>query len=369
MSLRKSIIEVLKLQKKWTDKSTDAMKRRGKIIRSEIPKWLSKSASAISRAMGRSGADLDFEGGDGTGRKTEVPWVRLYSTSRSPNPRTGWYVVLLFSADGSGAYLCLQHGATTWENGEFRPKPEQELTALVNWARSQLDTAIISERYVTDIDLRAKGDLASAYERGTAYAIYYSRDAIPTAKALLDDIKAMATLLSKLYDAQDFGREPGAEPPDVALLLAAAEDISRGSPRGHSTGQGFGLSAPERHAIELHAMKIAGEALVADGFSIKDTSKNKPYDFEATKKNRNCIVEVKGTTAQLSSILLTVGEVRAHNREAPQNILIVVSEIELTGGPGDIVASGGTMTKYDPWVIDEAKLRPLTFQYVLKDGD
>lgn len=368
MSIRNLIAEVLDLQEEWTDESTDEMKRRGEIIRSEIPKWLSTKAPRISRAMGRSGTDLGFRGRDGTGRKTEVPWVRVFSESRSPNPRTGWYVVLLFCADGSGAYLCLQHGATTWVNGEFRPKPEEELGALVKWARSQLNTAVNSERYITDVDLRAKGDLASAYERGTAYAIYYPRDAIPAERTLLEDIEAMAVLLGRLYDVQDFGREPGAEPPEVASLLAAADVISRGSSRGHSIGQGFGLSAPERQAVELHAMKIAEDMLVADGFSVKNTSKNKPYDFEATKDDQNYIVEVKGTTAQLSSILLTVGEVRAHNREAPQNILIVVSEIDLKRGPGGIVASGGNTTKYNPWIIDEARLRPLTFQYLLKDG-
>jgi hypothetical protein len=114
------------------------MERRGTLVRSALPAWLRSIAPQLQRALGRSGDDLAFQGRDGAGRKTEVPWVWFHSQRHSPNPRTGWYCVYLFQGSGDGFYLALGHGATTWENGEFVPRPDAALRGLVAWARNAL---------------------------------------------------------------------------------------------------------------------------------------------------------------------------------------------------------------------------------------
>src|SRR5689334_21713885 len=101
------IEEVLRLQPEWTHLNTPAMQRRGQLIRREIRDWLAGRKDQISRRMGRSGRDVEVEGRDGTGSKSEIPWVRFYSEARSPKAHQGWYCVYLFSATGANGYLCL----------------------------------------------------------------------------------------------------------------------------------------------------------------------------------------------------------------------------------------------------------------------
>ena len=113
------------------------MNRRGVLIRGEIPSALRATVDHLAKAMGPSGDDLCFEGRDATGPKSEIPWVRMYSRSRSPNAREGWYVVFLFAGDGSGFYLSLGHGSTTWENEQYKPRSAVELAGLVKWARAR----------------------------------------------------------------------------------------------------------------------------------------------------------------------------------------------------------------------------------------
>src|SRR5258706_953770 len=134
---------ILELQSHWSDANTPAMEERGYLIRHSIPDWLEAFRDQLASAIHPFGADLTFEGRDGTGRKTQIPWVRYASLGHSPTATEGWYCVYLFEASGSRVYLALLHGATRWENGEFRPRSDAELHTLVAWARKRLATQIV----------------------------------------------------------------------------------------------------------------------------------------------------------------------------------------------------------------------------------
>src|SRR4051794_8207014 len=110
------------------------MARRGVLVRKEAADWLRELLPQLSAAVPALVDDLAVEGRDGTGRKTEVPWLRVHSRTRSPSATEGWYVVYLFSAEGDRVYLSLNQGTTRWENGEFRARPPEELRARVAWA-------------------------------------------------------------------------------------------------------------------------------------------------------------------------------------------------------------------------------------------
>lgn len=118
--MRAQIEEVLRLQRGWTWENTPDMERRGVLVRRDAPNWLREHLPELSKLVPQAVDDLSVEGRDGTGRKTEVPWVRVYSTSRSPSATVGFYVVYLFSGSGSHAYVSLNQGTTRWENGDFR---------------------------------------------------------------------------------------------------------------------------------------------------------------------------------------------------------------------------------------------------------
>jgi len=51
---------------------------------------------------------------------------------------------------------------------------------------------------------------------------------------------------------------------------------------GHAltaSSQGFGLSAPQRRAVELRAMDIAREWLISRDYRVKDVSSTDPCDY------------------------------------------------------------------------------------------
>lgn len=131
-------------------------------------------------------------------------------------------------------------------------------------------------------------------------------------------------------------------------------------------GQGFGLSRPERRAVELWAMKVARALYEGAGWEVVDTSSSHPYDLFATKQGQTRFIEVKGSTGNGRSIILTHGEV-SHIRENSRNsALVVVSGIVLGRSNGTVEASGGEVTNHsDPWILESGNLHPTQYRYEL----
>lgn len=364
--MKQLIEEALQLQSEWSHLNTPAMTRRGVIVRKDIPAALEIYKSEIKQLLGTVGADFEIEGRDGTGPKSEVPWVRLYSESRSPSAHTGWYCVYLFRADGSGFYLSIGHAATRYINGEFKPRSRSELQALVDWARDVLsETREPSVTKFSDsIDLRARGKLGISYEHGTVWSRFYDSSSVPDEQVLLDDLRDYMRLLRKLYDLDDLGRSITNPNEQVAAAEVAVSAIT--SPERASTyrGQGFGLTADERRAVEKRAMKVAADHLEQLGYEVEDVSSKRPFDFVAVRGGESFIVEVKGMTSSLGSIVLTAGEVAAHKQSCPLNILIVVHTISLQRQIPPR-ASGGLIHMVCPWLLDEAALSAISYKYSL----
>ena len=168
--MREKFLEVLELQHQHSSENTPAMARRGHLIRDEIAEelrqWPSTRPDAVLPFRGR----LAVQGKDGTGLKTFVPWVRIYSPELSPSAQSGWYVVFLFRADGEGVALCLSHGSTTWDGADFKPRSAAEAASLMNWSRGILGGDAISIGMVSGIDLGNAGSLSRAYEATTAFS-------------------------------------------------------------------------------------------------------------------------------------------------------------------------------------------------------
>ena len=263
--------EVLELQSSWTAQNTPQMQRRGVIIRREIPSWLNEYMGIFKSEMGVAGADLAIEGRDATGPKAQIPWVRVYSDSRSPNAQTGWYCVYLFRADGAGMYLSLAHGATKWENGEFKPRSFEELSKYVNWARSVLQIELNSLSNLSkSIELRGTTKLGPAYAQGSAASIFYP--VVPSETKLIADLKTFSGLLAKLYNQEDLGRTP--EGPELQAQILQSEIEALIEPKkGKSLGQGRGLTIAERITVEQYAMEKAQDYLSANGYELTDVSK------------------------------------------------------------------------------------------------
>ena len=361
MSVREMFGEVLALQLEHSSLNTPAMVRRGQLIRDEIPaeirNWRAASSNAALPFKGR----LNVQGRDGTGLKTFVPWVRIHSPELSPSAQSGWYVVYLFLQDGSGVALCLSHGSTRFDGGDFKPRSAAEAAELMTWGRGLVGKAAASIGMRVGVDLRSHEKLSRAYEATTAFSKFYDANALPNDEALAADAAAAVALLGELYRALELGRAPATEPPEIVEAELALEDVSRpGAAKSRGAGQGYGLTAAERLLVETHAMSLALTWLSANGFSnIRDVHKTHPCDFVAAKSGVDHHIEVKGTTAGFGKILLTANEVQLHRRCHPYNVLIVVHDIELHELRNQ--AMGGKITTLEAWDLAESNLQPLSY--------
>ena len=96
-----------------------------------------------------------------------------------------------------------------------------------------------------------------------------------------------------------------------------------------------------------------------------DVSANRPYDLSCTKPTgAELHVEVKGTTGDGSSVLLTHGEVR-HAKEYPNVALYILCGVTLQeDGSGNVEAVGAKEKIYCPWDIATGTLNPIGYEYL-----
>jgi len=207
MNLHDAIESVLSLQPKWTSANSSPMQQRGELIRKEIPVLL----APLGKPFG-----LEVQGRDGTGLKTRVPWVRLYNPQWSPKATEGWYLVFLFSFDGSAVFLSLNQGTTTFVNGAFVPTAPDILKKRTEEARTIIgnggfDTATL----LRDIELNDPGGLGQGYEHGNVFAIPYDRGKVPNDEIIQNDVTRLAPLLNALYETPNVSSVPNS----AAFLL------------------------------------------------------------------------------------------------------------------------------------------------------
>ncbi len=352
--MRELFEQVLDLQTQHSAENTPEMAARGNLIRSAIPEEIRRWPAAQPLAAAPFMGELKVQGRDGTTNKAFVPWIRVFSPELSRTAQRGWYVVYLFRQDGEGVALCICHGSTKLTDGSYKPRKDSEATSLMRWGRGLIGIQAAANGMRTGVDLGSAETLSRAYENTVAFSQSYARDAIPSDAVLASDLERAVALLGVLYRAQTLGAAPGSEPPELEEL----EQLTRLGSRAVARGQGFGLNAAERAAVEQHAMAMAMDRLTADGFvNIRDVHKTHSCDFIAKRDGTEYIIEVKGTTSSLGKVILTANEVALHKGRHPANVLVVVHNIELRGTH----ASGGTVHVLDPFVVDDCALAPLSY--------
>lgn len=370
--LRELLQEVLELQPSWTHRKTAEMDRRGIIVRREIPALIKDRLEVIASSSVVSGLDWAVEGRDGTGPKTEIPWVRIHDRALSPSATIGWYVVYLFSAFGDRLYLSLGHGSTEWTGIDFRPRPVTELREMTDWARGVVtQDGHLSNDFSRQISLDARrSNLGAAYEAGTVLAKAYSSSSMPDDAVLWTDIAEAIAALSLLYEREGSDPlAPGVDPPEVRELAAEIEEAAgrppqRRAPR-RTGGQGFGLSKPQKVAVEKCAVDMARAHYESRGWAVRDVGATHSYDLHCRRGDAELIVEVKGTTSAGRSVVLTANEVQVHVEKFPDTALFVVSEIVLAGSSDEPSATGGKPLELHPWIPNEADLIPMAYKYLV----
>ena len=132
-------------------------------------------------------------------------------------------------------------------------------------------------------------------------------------------------------------------------------------------GQGRGLSSKANRAIELCAMARAMEYYEAQGYRVQDVSNDRrSFDLLCQRPDRKLRVEVKGTTGDASSVLITANEARHARKHHLDVALFVVYRISLFERDSSTpTASGGFVRILDPWHIDSCLLEPTAYRCVL----
>jgi MoxR-like ATPase len=207
MNLQQALEAVLSQQPNWTSANSSAMQERGKLIREEIP--------ALLQPVGKTHG-LKVQGRDGTGLKTRVPWVRLYNPQWSPRATEGWYLVFLFSFDGSAVFLSLNQGTTTFVNGAFVPTAPDILKKRTEEARTIIGKAgFDTTTLLHEIELKDPGGLGEGYQHGNVFAIRYELGKVPDDQTIQGDLSSFAPLLNTLYRTSNLSAVPNS----AAFLL------------------------------------------------------------------------------------------------------------------------------------------------------
>ena len=362
--MRETLRRICELQPYYSSKNSPEMQERGRLVRRVLVEEIRALEVPLATALGRFGNDFHVEGSDGIGRKTELAWTRFCSKRMSPRPTDGFYVVLHFSTDGSGVNVAVGCSSSRFQNGYSIILPLEELDKRCEWARAMvLEERGSLEPFTDDSDFGARAALPRSFERACALVKKVPYDELEDA-VLEQHLIGSAEMLRAIYAAQRLGRE--LSPADQAEL----DMMSLTKPTSKlARSQGFGLTAKERKAIELRAMALAEQWLRENGYSSRDTSANKPYDFEAKRGKESLLVEVKGTTSDTAdAIAMTHGEVELHRSMKGKTALMIVTGIRLEKDETNPQGFGGTLEPHIGWDIDQWSLQPTAFR-VARNGN
>jgi 5-methylcytosine-specific restriction protein A len=163
--------------------------------------------STIRSVIQASFGELTVEGSHGKGKWADVPWVGIFDPIVTDTARKGYYVVYLFSADGSEVHLSLNQGATSVRE-EFKSKTPEVLKQRAAMMRRRL-ASYADDMPVTQIRLGSDGRNPRDYEAGHSIGLTYKSGAIPDDAALSADL----LLITRAYLSLTFrgGLDPSSE--------------------------------------------------------------------------------------------------------------------------------------------------------------
>ena len=152
--------------------------------------------------------------------------------------------------------------------------------------------------------------------------------------------------------------EVGGWPASGDVTSASTTEAINDVVRGRRRGQGIGLTAPERQAVDRRAMAVAEEEFTRRGWTVTDVSRGASYDLLCERGDDYRHVEVKGTTGLPTTVFLTRNEVITARADPDRAILAVIHGILLSGPVHERVASEGALLVFDSWNPSDDDLTP-----------
>ena len=192
--------EILVLQPEYSATTSDAMTRRRILVQNEL-------VATIREYLSENPDTKIFQvtGSNGAGNNARIPWCRIYDKDHSPNARSGWYVVFLFSIDGSTVSLSLNQGVTDTKS-QFGLGYRTELKGRASRARQLLLECFKNEQLPKEIENTIElggGGLGEDYEVGNVFSFVYKKSQIPTDEKITNDLSVLLTYLGELMKKSD----------------------------------------------------------------------------------------------------------------------------------------------------------------------
>ena len=296
-----------------------------------------------------------------------VPWIRIFDPQHAPTAQNGFYVVLLFAADGSSVYLSLNQGTSEFRSGQMRAiNDDNVLLNRAAAARTELQDWISEVALVgpESIDLRGTAVPVGAdsrrrirnYELANVYAYQYQVADMPDDEKFKSDLEELLVLLWALENADLTA--------PTEFLKLMPERVPAPDKKGPAARQGRQVNERVRKLIEITAEDRAEEHYVALGWSVERVGAQKlGFDLLCKKADLELHVEVKGTTGKGLEVTLTPNEV-GHCRTYPMMSLVVVSRIVIADD--ETVSDRGEILVLDPWDLNDAHLTPSEYSYRVK---
>jgi len=209
------IERVLALQLQYAWANTVEMQERRTVINELITPGFER---LIEDRADRS--SLKVAGSSGAGNSAKVPWVRVFNPLQSPSPTQGWYVVLLFSADGRSASLSLNQGVTRLSATEIAQNVAYAERLLAAHPATQSEPADA----VDSIDLADPG-LGRKYESGHILGFVYKVGQVPSESVISEHLNWLLDRLSVLplieTQAGDLNSSPTVDDADLDAVSRA----------------------------------------------------------------------------------------------------------------------------------------------------
>jgi 5-methylcytosine-specific restriction protein A len=176
-----------------------------------------EAADEVSASLGAARKGLVCQGSAGAGNWAEVPWIAVFDPLVTDSATRGYYVVYLFSAQGTSVHLSLNQG-TTATREEFGSEARRVLTERATFMRSRLGDFAPSLS-VTAIELGSERRLPGDYAAGHALGLTYHRDQLPDEPTLQSDLQAIVRAYRALTFRGGFDEVPelGGAPDDEGI--------------------------------------------------------------------------------------------------------------------------------------------------------
>jgi len=146
----------------------------------------------------------------------------------------------------------------------------------------------------------------------------------------------------------------------LSVALQTQKEVAEAEPA--DTNVAHESDPLRRRAIELYAEDVAIAELTRDGYS-RISRVGKPYDIKAHRGSEELHIEVKGSSGDAESVILTRNEVSHASSKA--TTLIVVDMVEVAVTNDGYECSRGRLRRWDNWVPDAADLSPIQYVYKL----